>query len=63
MMRSKDYDFVWDHKPGEHNQVVDALSRKEGGGSWYQNGGWQHKDLMKEAHGTTWAGHSGVERM
>ena len=22
-------DFVWEHKPGKHNQVVDALSRKE----------------------------------
>ena len=24
-----DFDFVWVHKPGRHNQVVDALSRKE----------------------------------
>ena len=24
-----EYDFVWEHKPKKHNQVVDALSRKE----------------------------------
>ena len=24
-----DFDFVWMHKSGRHNQVVDALSRKE----------------------------------
>ena len=24
-----EYDFVWEHKPGRHNQVVDALSRRE----------------------------------
>ncbi|KAG6517981.1 hypothetical protein ZIOFF_021381 [Zingiber officinale] len=24
-----EYDFAWEHKPGKHNQVVDALSRKE----------------------------------
>ena len=24
-----DFDFVWVHKPSRHNQVVDALSRKE----------------------------------
>ena len=24
-----DFDFVWVHKPGRHNQVADALSRKE----------------------------------
>ena len=23
------YNFVWEHKPGKHNQVVDALSRKQ----------------------------------
>ncbi|KAJ8763615.1 hypothetical protein K2173_003087 [Erythroxylum novogranatense] len=23
------YDFVWEHKPGRHNSVADALSRKE----------------------------------
>ena len=23
------FDFVWVHKPGRHNQVADALSRKE----------------------------------
>ena len=23
------YDFVWEHKPGRHNQVVDALSYKQ----------------------------------
>lgn len=23
------YDFMWEHKPGKHNQVADALSRKE----------------------------------
>jgi len=27
------------------------------------NGGGLYKDLMKEAHDTTWAGHPGVERM
>ncbi|XP_059437724.1 uncharacterized protein LOC132170646 [Corylus avellana] len=25
----QEYDFVWVHKPGKHNQVADALSRKE----------------------------------
>jgi hypothetical protein len=24
----QEYDFVWEHKPGRHNQVADALSRK-----------------------------------
>ena len=24
-----EYDFMWEHKPGKHNQVADALSRKE----------------------------------
>ena len=24
-----EYDFMWEHKPGNQNQVVDALSRKE----------------------------------
>lgn len=24
-----EYDFVWEHKLGKHNQVVDTLSRKE----------------------------------
>ena len=24
-----DFDFVWVHKPGRHNQVANALSRKE----------------------------------
>ena len=24
-----EYDFVWEHKPGKHNQVADAISRKE----------------------------------
>ncbi|KAG6522526.1 hypothetical protein ZIOFF_019666 [Zingiber officinale] len=24
-----EYDFAWEHKPGKHNQVADALSRKE----------------------------------
>jgi hypothetical protein len=24
-----EYDFVWEHKPGSHNQVADALSRCE----------------------------------
>ena len=24
-----DFDFVWVHRPGRHNQVADALSRKE----------------------------------
>ncbi|KAJ8899074.1 hypothetical protein K2173_010227 [Erythroxylum novogranatense] len=24
-----EYDFVWEHKPGRHNNVADALSRKE----------------------------------
>ena len=24
-----EYDFMWEHKPGKHNQVIDALSRKE----------------------------------
>ncbi|KAG6510926.1 hypothetical protein ZIOFF_028973 [Zingiber officinale] len=24
-----EYDFTWEHKPGKHNQVADALSRKE----------------------------------
>ncbi|KAG6515103.1 hypothetical protein ZIOFF_025488 [Zingiber officinale] len=24
-----EYDFTWEHKPGRHNQVADALSRKE----------------------------------
>ena len=24
-----EYDFVWEHKPGSHNQVTDALSRRE----------------------------------
>ncbi|KAG6478500.1 hypothetical protein ZIOFF_061943 [Zingiber officinale] len=24
-----EYDFDWEHKPGKHNQVADALSRKE----------------------------------
>ena len=24
-----DFDFVWVHKPGRHNQVADVLSRKE----------------------------------
>jgi hypothetical protein len=24
-----EYDFVWKHKPGSHNQVADALSRRE----------------------------------
>ena len=24
-----DFDFVWVHKPSQHNQVADALSRKE----------------------------------
>lgn len=25
----EEYDFEWQHKPGRHNQVADALSRKE----------------------------------
>ena len=25
----QEYDFVWEHKLGKHNQVVDALSRKQ----------------------------------
>ena len=25
----QEYDFVWEHKPGKHNQVADALSRKQ----------------------------------
>jgi len=25
----QEYDFVWEHKPGKHNQVVDALSHKQ----------------------------------
>jgi hypothetical protein len=25
----QEYDFVWEHKPGRHNQVADALSRKQ----------------------------------
>ena len=25
----QEYDFVWEHKSGKHNQVVDALSRKQ----------------------------------
>ncbi|WMV08473.1 hypothetical protein MTR67_001858 [Solanum verrucosum] len=112
-----EYDFMWEHKPGKHNQVADALSRKEvfaavysiskletdfidrirlcaandslyiewmgqvqdGTMRWYwieddllhfkggrivvPNGGGLRKDLMKEAHDTTWAGHLGVERM
>jgi hypothetical protein len=24
-----EYDFMWEHKPGRHNQVADALSRRE----------------------------------
>jgi hypothetical protein len=24
-----EYDFVWEQKPGSHNQVADALSRRE----------------------------------
>nr|TKR74271.1 hypothetical protein D5086_0000296720 [Populus alba] len=24
-----EYDFTWEHKPGQHNQVADALSRRE----------------------------------
>jgi len=24
-----EYDFVWEHKLGSHNQVADALSRRE----------------------------------
>lgn len=24
-----EYDFMWEHKPGKHNQVANALSRKE----------------------------------
>ena len=24
-----EYDFQWQHRPGRHNQVADALSRKE----------------------------------
>jgi hypothetical protein len=24
-----EYDFAWEHKPGRHNQVADALSRRE----------------------------------
>ena len=23
------YDFMWEHKPGKHNQVTDAQSKKE----------------------------------
>ena len=23
------YDFVWEHKPGKHDEVADALSRKQ----------------------------------
>ena len=25
----QEYDFVWEHKPGKHNQVADSLSRKQ----------------------------------
>ena len=25
----QEYNFVWEHKPGKHNQVADALSRKQ----------------------------------
>ena len=25
----QEYDFVWEHKLGKHNQVVDALSHKQ----------------------------------
>ena len=25
----QEYDFVWEHKPGKHNQVSDAPSRKQ----------------------------------
>jgi len=25
----QEYDFEWQHKPGRHNQVADALSRKQ----------------------------------
>ena len=25
----QEYDFVWEQKPGKHNQVADALSRKQ----------------------------------
>jgi len=24
-----EYDFIWEHKPGSHNQVADALNRRE----------------------------------
>ncbi|KAG6528577.1 hypothetical protein ZIOFF_010756 [Zingiber officinale] len=30
-----EYDFAWEHKPGRHNQVADALSRKEVFASFY----------------------------
>ena len=25
----QEYDFVWEHKPGKHDEVADALSRKQ----------------------------------
>ena len=25
----QEYNFVWEHKPGKHNQVADALSHKQ----------------------------------
>ncbi|WMV25448.1 hypothetical protein MTR67_018833 [Solanum verrucosum] len=43
--------------------IEDDLLHFKGGRIVVPNGGGLRKDLMKEAHDTTWAGHPGVERM
>ncbi|WMV14027.1 hypothetical protein MTR67_007412 [Solanum verrucosum] len=73
-----EYDFTWEHKSGKHNQVADALNRKEVFVASYsiskleadfvdrfrlEDGGGMRKDMMKEAHDTTWFVRLGVERM
>ncbi|KAK4384545.1 hypothetical protein Sango_3049900 [Sesamum angolense] len=59
-----EFDFEWVHRPGKHNDVANALSRKliEEWTGVCANGTLRRR-LFREIHDPQWAGHPGIDRM